>query len=403
MEWVSVAAQDADVEDILDALVEDVRAGLGEAEIDLAFVFLASEHAVSARRVAVRLREWLGGPALVGFTAQGVIGGRREYERVPAISVLAGRLPGAGVHTFHLSEHDLPDPDAPPAAWHAAVGLSPADAPAFVLLADPHSLDTERLLEGLDFAYPATVKVGGLASGATRPGGEALLLGDRVHGQGAVGVALMGDVALVPVLAQGCRAIGVPLRITACRGRLLTGLDERPAAAVLCRVLEDAGAPECPLAEHAVALGFETDPLTPGTTGPWSVRAVLGPDEDSGGLYVDAALRPGRRVLFHVRDEATSRANLELALAGVPERTGVRPLGALVFSCLDRGLSLYGRPDHETRTFDRYFDGAPLGGCFCRGEIAPLGTRTHLHALAASFALLAPARAAPPPSVSRRP
>ena len=70
---------------------------------------------------------------------------------------------------------------------------------------------------GLDYAFPGSVKIGGLASGGSQPGANALFLGDEVHRAGMVGLAFSGDVMIDTVVAQGCRPIGVPMQITECQ------------------------------------------------------------------------------------------------------------------------------------------------------------------------------------------
>ena len=100
------------------------------------------------------------------------------------------------------------DLDGPPEAWERLVRAQ--DEPQLVLLADPFSVRVEALLAGLDYAFPNSPKIGGLASGATSPGLNALFLDDELVAEGAVGVALCGNVAIDTVVAQGCRPIGQP-------------------------------------------------------------------------------------------------------------------------------------------------------------------------------------------------
>ena len=50
-----------------------------------------------------------------------------------------------------------------------------AQEPQFVLLADPFSFPVQNLIMGLDFAFPQAAKIGGLASGAQRAGGQRLV------------------------------------------------------------------------------------------------------------------------------------------------------------------------------------------------------------------------------------
>ena len=80
---------------------------------------------------------------------------------------------------------------------------------------------------------PVPRRSAGLASGGQEQGGNALFLGDRVHHSGAVGVALHGNIAVDTVVAQGCRPIGKPMRITQSRRNLLEGLDGESPLTVL--------------------------------------------------------------------------------------------------------------------------------------------------------------------------
>lgn len=390
MDWAAAAASGTDLDEILDTALTRVERELPDGRADLVFLFLAAEHVGGAEDALAAVRLALGDPHVLGCGAGGVIGGGREFERVPALSLLAGRIPGAAVHGFHLDAAALPDQDGPPRAWHEAVGISPADDPSFVLIGDPFTLPVERLLLGLDFAYPDAVKVGGLASGARREGEQVLFHGDRVVRDGAIGVALMGDIAITPAVAQGCRALGRPMRITGCEGHLLENLDERPVLEALQEMLAEAEPRDRTLAEQALFLGFEMDPFAPEGERPWLIRNLLGIDPDTQGLWVGEVLRRGRRVRFHVRDRRTSTEDLESTLAVADPRPETAPSGALLFSCLGRGRTLYGTPDHDSRAFGERFDGVPLGGFFCGGEIGPVGGDTHLHGYTSSFGLLGP-------------
>ena len=387
MQWAFAASCGSDLDALLDEVTRDLGAALGAEPLDVLFVFLGSDFAAEAGLVLSVLRERARPTNLLGCTAGGVIGGGREFEGRPALSVLGGRLPGAGVHAFHLRERDLPDADAAPAAWHEAVGMSPADDPAFVLVGDPFSIDAAKLLLGLDFAYPTAVKVGGLASGGTRPGEQVLLLDDRVLYEGAIGIGLMGNARIVPAVAQGCRAIGDPMRITACLGHLLTQLDGRPVLDALQAVMVGASEEDRQLARRTLSLGFEMDPFGSADDAPWLIRNLVGVDSETRGIYVGEELRRGRRVRFHVRDRVTSAEDLDRTLATVADHAAA---GALLFSCLGRGTYLYGTPDHDSRAFQARMGDVPLAGFFCSGEIGPVGGTTHLHGFTSAFGLIGP-------------
>ena len=89
---------------------------------------------------------------------------------------------------------------------------------------------------------------------------------------------------------------------------------------------------------------------------------------------------------FHLRDAKTSAADLRQLLAGYEPGT-TTPQGALLFSCLGRGLHLYGRPDHDTDAFREHLGDVPLGGFFCNGEIGPVRGTTFLHGYTSSFGI----------------
>lgn len=395
MRWAASSAAGHDLAALLDRVLSEITDRLAGARVDAAFVFLGPEHAPRAPMVRDRLRSaWQGAP-LLGCTAFGVLGGGREHEQPGGLAVTAAHLPDVEVRTFHVEHDALPDPDAPPSAWHAVVGAPAASQPCFVLVADPHSISAESLVGGLDFAYPSSVKVGGLASGADGPGEQVLFEGERLHRSGAVGMTLAGDVALVPAVAQGCRPFGPAMRVTSCDGRLLKTLDDEPALDAVQRVLREADERDRGLARSAALfLGVETDPFAAprGADGPWLVRNLLGRERDGGGLFVGETLRTGRRVRLHVRDRAASVEDLEVTLGASADSVGSRCAGALLFSCVGRGMSLYGVPDHDTRAFHARFSGTPLGGFFCSGEIGPVGGSTHLHGFTSSFGLFLPKR-----------
>lgn len=393
MRWAASAAASADLVPLADRVLGDVVRGLGGERPDLAFVFFGPDHAPRVAALRERVRAALGPVPVVGASALGVVGGGREHEGRTGLSVTAARLPDVAVRLFHVTEDRLPSPDAPPSAWHAALDVPATPTPGFVLVADPYSVRADTLVGGLDFAWPGARKVGGLASGAAGPGDTVLLVGDRVVSGGAVGVALAGDVVLAPAVAQGCRPFGPTMTITACREHLLLTLDGQPALDAVQRVLREGTERDRALARSsALFLGVETDPFAVPTDdgGPWLVRNFLGRERDGGGLFVGERLRVGRRVRMHLRDRATSAEDLEKTLDACASTLPAPCAGALVFSCLGRGMHLYGVPDHDARAFHARFPGVPLGGFFCSGEIGPVGSSTHLHGFTSSFGLFLP-------------
>jgi small ligand-binding sensory domain FIST len=322
-----------------------------------------------------------------------VIGAGREVEDGPGLALAAAVLPGVDVHPFHLAADACPEPDAPAEAWQAAVGLGVASQPAFVLLADPWSADAEAIVRGLDAAFPGAVKVGGLASGAGSPGDAALFVGRGLVRDGVVGAAFSGDVVVDALVAQGCRPIGNPMFVTRCREQWLLELDGRPPAELLQQLYDAAGARDRELFRTSLFLGLE---MTPARAeygqGDFLIRNLVGGDPDTGALAVAAGLRETQVVQFHLRDGETAARDLDARLDRQPGGAQA-PRGALLFSCLGRGRSLYGVPNHDSAAFARRLGPVPLAGFFCNGEIGPVGGRTFLHGYTSAFGLFRPRRA----------
>jgi small ligand-binding sensory domain FIST len=285
----------------------------------------------------------------------------------------------------------LPDLDGPPDAWERLVGVRSQDEPQFVLLSDPFSGRPETLLAGLDYAFPSSPKIGGLASGATSPGLNALFLDDEVFNEGTVGLALTGDVAIDTVVAQGCRPVGELMRVTSCRGNFLYELEGRPAFEVLQELFAGLDERDRRLASTALFLGvlmdeFREEPRV----GDFLIRNLIGADPRRGVLAVGEYLQEGMRVRFHLRDADTSAEDLHAMLKGYEKTSPEALSGALLFSCLGRGEGLYGRPNFDTRVFREHLGDVPVGGFFCNGEIGPVGGNTFLHGYTSSFGLFRP-------------
>ena len=123
-------------------------------------------------------------------------------------------------------------------------------------------------------------------------------------------------------------------------------------------------------------------------TAPFLIRNLMGLDSTRNALAIAARLQENSVVQFHLRDARTSAGDLEQLLAGYQAAgQAERPQGALLFSCLGRGVYLYGEPDHDTSAFRRHLGEIPLGGFFCNGEIGPVHGATFLHGYTSAFGL----------------
>ena len=393
MQWATSISRSTSIEDALRECSEDIRRQLGPGPVTLALGFVTPHFAAYYPRAPKLVARYLEPETFVGCSGGGVIGGGEEVEREPAVTLVAARLPGVSVRPFHLENDGLPDLDGPPDAWRRLVGVQPEEEPQFVLLADPFSIRAEALLSGLDYAFPSSPKIGGLASGGTSPGLNAMFLDGEVFTEGVVGVALSGDVAIDTVVAQGCRPIGEMMQVTRCNGNVLHELDGEPVLQVLQELFTDLGERDRQLASTALFVGVLMDEFSEKPqVGDFLIRNLIGVDPQRGAVAVGENLQNGLRLRFHVRDAETSAEDLHAMLTGydkiTPEKADVS--GALLFSCLGRGEGLYRTPNFDTGVFHEHLGELPVGGFFCNGEIGPVGGATFLHGYTSSFGLFRP-------------
>ena len=326
----------------------------------------------------------------------------REIEEEAGLSLTVAHLPGVQVQPFHLEAEDLPDLDSSPQAWSQLLEISPQDQPDFILLSDPFSSRINDLLEGLDFAYPAAVKVGGLASVGVAGVPTALFFhapnypGPSLCRQGTIGVALSGKIAVETIVAQGCRPIGQPYCISQGERNVILELTEtpgdlpkpRPPLTVLQELMQRLSDKDRELAQNSLFIGIARDEFKLQLRqGDFLIRNLLGIDPKAGAIAIGDRIRPGQRIQFHLRDANTSAEDLQLLLTDYCRERGAAASGALMFSCLGRGEALYGVPNFDSELFRRYLAGVPLGGFFCNGEIGPVGGNTFLHGYTSAFAI----------------
>lgn len=390
MRWSSAVDIDNSLDAAVEQAAENVLLGLGRQEPDLLIVFVSAHHSARFDAVADLLRREFENAFIFGCCAGGVIGGGREVEDRPGLSLTGALLPGVRLKGTHLDAAQTPPLYAEARVWEDALRMTANQQPSFLLLADPFSFETEAFVRGLDRVYPLSSKIGGLASGARQVGGSALYLGDQVYHSGCITLALTGNIEIDTVVAQGCRPIGDPIFVTAAHENLVLELDGHSPRDLIADLFERTPAADRELFSQSLFLGLamrkDASQYVPGD---FLIRNILGMDPQSGALWVNATVPPNSVVQFHLRDAATSAHDLECTLSSYRASHPVAPeSGALLFSCNGRGLGLYGQPDHDSNAFRRLVADLPIGGFFCSGEIGPVQNATYLHGYTSAFAVL---------------
>jgi small ligand-binding sensory domain FIST len=378
------------------ALDEVVPTALAQADgpPDLAVCFFSMDHAAAAASIAAGLSERTGTTAVIGCSAQGVIGAGRELEDGPALVLWAARLPGASVRPFALDLVEL-------SGGYGVIGwpdLEAAGRADVLLLADPYSFPADSFVRRLNEEQPQVRLIGGMASGADSPERHRLLMGDQALDSGAVGVAISGPVEVRTVVSQGCRPIGAPFTVTRCDGNVVHELGGRPALERLRELIVRSDSAEQALLMRGVHVGRVIDEHRLNfERGDFLIRSLIGVEEDSGAIAISDRVELGQTLQFHVRDAAAATEDLELLLGRVP---GWDPRGTLLFSCNGRGRRLFSEPDHDAARVAKATADAPMAGFFAQGELGPVGGRNFLHGFTASLALFCE-RAADQPAEAR--
>lgn len=375
---------------------------------DLLMAFVTPHHAQRMGMIADTLRDALGSSHMLGVSASAIMSGDSEINQGPGLALLACKLSGVHISPFwveHLSPRDSSDERAAKLAEQIEAG---ADMRAAFFFADPFSVPLVKLIPALSEARMQHITasgrvehigtmMGGMASAATRPGGNTLLLDGEVRSSGAMGVTLSGPLQVDTVVSQGCRPIGHPMIITKARGNLileLAGVRAVDAIRESVHMLDDH---DKQLLGNGLLLGrVINEHKSHFGRGDFLIRSVMGGDETSGAVAVADLVNAGQTVQLHLHDAQTAREDLSLLLDG--QRLYDKPAGALLISCTGRGQKFFNEPGHDARAISHAFDqapdgarlaksgkevnpgsGIPLAGFFAAGEIGPVDEQIFQH------------------------
>jgi small ligand-binding sensory domain FIST len=386
MRFASAVSRDLNVGRVGQALAEGIRQDLGEGPVDLACLFISSHHASHAEALCSRLRKALAPVVLIGCTGEGIIAEGEEIEATAAAALWAARMPGVTLTPFRPSFGEAEETTG----MQDWLRCHPAGAanPFLLLLADPFSTPVSAVLGELTDRAPGIRAIGGLSGGGHDLGENRMILNDTVYGDGLVGVALSGPLAVRTIVSQGCRPIGERYVITKAENNVIHELGGRSAIEQLQAVFESLNAEERRLAHQALHIGIAMDEQRAEFgRGDFLVRNLIGLDRETGSLAVGDHLREGQTVQFHVRDARTASEDLHLLLAAECSRHRSPPKSALLFSCCGRGRGLFGRPHHDVGVIRERLGDIPIAGFFAQGEIGPVGGTNFLHGYTASLAL----------------
>ncbi len=392
MQFASAFATERSVDSAIQALTWEIRAQANLSSLDLALVFLSSHFGPVTALVTDRLRDALNPRVLIGCTCEGVIGKDRELENQPAIAMVAARLPRVEFVPFALTRDDWDALDNPE-QFYGLVGM-PKNTRLFIFIGDPFSMPIDRVLDAFNTHCAGIPMIGGMASGASHPGGNALILNDRAFTSGAVGLALSGDIEIDVIVSQGCRPFGQTYTVTEAQGNVISKLEGEPPLLLLEHLIEQLSEQDYALLQNGLFVGRAIGPDDDSARrGDFLIRTLMGTDRATGAIVVGDYIHAGETIQFHLRDQNTAKEDLEMLL--MPQALDAPASGGLLFSCNGRGTRLYDHPNGDISTIQNLLGGVSIAGFFCAGELGPIGGKNFLHGHTASLALFRPCSECP--------
>jgi small ligand-binding sensory domain FIST len=360
----------------------EALAPLGEVCPSVAALFASAHFLGTAEALVAAVTAETGPLPLIGCVAEAVVGGAREIESEPAVSLwLAAEL--GPVETYAMEFVRTPSGGA-----YGGYRFEPGRAGVHLMFCDPFTFPPGDLLAHLNEHVRGTAVVGGMASGGLAVRQSRLFLDGRVLSQGAVGAHLAGA-QVHPLVSQGCRPVGEPYTITRAEGNVIHELGGSSPVARLQALASSLSSRDQELLVQGIQVGtvineYQAEP----GQGDFLIRGVVGADPQSGAIAVSEEVEVGQTVQFHVRDAGSADEDLRRTLEREAAALGGRrAAGALLFTCNGRGSRLFSEPDHDARLVAKMLGRIPVAGFFCAGELGPVSGQNHLHGFTASIAL----------------
>jgi len=380
------AAAISTASDTTQAAEEAIRSALSQLgqTPSLSIAFFSPHHAANAAELGTVMESLLGESITLGVLGEAIVGGSREVEDRPAISIwLAAFSEEVILDPFHLDLEETPD--GPTLfGWPDAILEADTSKSLLLCFGDPYTFPVaDVLLPRINEDYPGLPLVGGLASSPMGPNTPSLILNGEVKEQGAVGVLLQGA-KFRTVVSQGCRPVGQPLVITKGQDNVINELGGQSPLDYLRELLEQVSKHEHDLMQKGLLIGLAISEYRDQfRRGDFLIRNLIGLDPRTGALAVTDRIRRGQTVQFHVRDAATAQEDMTELLKPL-KAEGFSPSAGLLFTCNGRGTRMFSVPDHDAKILQAEAGPLPLAGFFAAGELGPIGGKNFIHGFTAS-------------------
>lgn len=327
------------------------------AEASLGFLYVTDLLSGDLPNILNFFKEQTDIPHWVGSVGVGVCATSQEYNDQPALSVMIADFPVDSFRVFPAIKSDIEEFSGH-RDW-----CEKADAHFGVVHGDPRNPKTPAFIAELAEAINDGYLVGGLSSSR---GPNFQIAGGLTEG-GLSGVLFSSRVPVVTAHTQGCSPLGQKHQVTECQNNIAIRIDDRPALDVLNEEIGEVLARDLSRAAGYIFAGF---PIKGSDTGDYVVRNLMGVDTENKLLAVGGYLNPGDTIMFCKRDIRTAYEDLLRMLRDIKSRLNGRPRGGVYYSCLGRGVHMFGEDSAELRAIRQELGDIPLVGFFANGEIS---------------------------------
>jgi small ligand-binding sensory domain FIST len=326
----------------------------------LGFIYAADHFVPHLQSILEALKAQSGIAHWVGTVGMGICApGHESYEQ-PALSLMVTDIDTDNFRVFNSLDENLDTFKAQHQNWYSSNA-----AHLGVLHGDPFNASLPELISQLTRTLPNGYFVGGLTSSR----GDNLQITDCGLTKDSIsGVIFSENVPVVTAMTQGCTPIGPKHRITEYQRNVVISIDDQPALDIMKEDIGETLSNNLDSLHEHVFAGF---PVKGSDTGDYLVRNLMGVDQDNNLIAVGDLISNEQEIMFCSRDTNSARQDMTRMLSSIKQRIGSStPRGALYYSCLGRGRSLFGSDSEELKMIQEALGDIPLTGFFCNGEIA---------------------------------
>lgn len=318
-------------------------------DANLGFIYITDQHAMHIGDILRTLKNHYPHVDWVGSVGIAICSANTEYSNQAAIVMMVTDISREQYQLFTAPE-ELP-------------ALDKDTVQVAIVHGDPRNGLLAQTIENFATEHDNTYLIGGLSSARQ----HMYQIVNEVREGSLSGVRLSEEVAVITGLSQACSPIGAQHTLTKCENNIAVKVDNRPALDVLKEAMGDDADQDLQNIGNNYFFGF---PIAESDTGDYIVRNIMGIDPNAGVIAVGGQLEEGTMIQFCERGDTTAEDDLSRMLEKLKKRSKNKIKGALYFTCLGRGMHMFGEQHKELELITEQLGDIPLVGFYANGEIA---------------------------------